>query len=233
MKIEKNVYNEQCDDLPYERFMQRGGQSLSDLELLAILLQTGSRTKNVLEIAELVLGRLRIYGPGLTGLSRIEMPELKQIEGIGNVKAIKLKTVAEISSRIWQTDAYERLYFNSPATIAQYYREMLRHEMVENVIAIVFDTKMGYLGEKMLTKGTVDASLISPRELFIYALQMQAVHMILLHNHPSGDVTASKQDMEITNRISELGQMMSIDLVDHIIIGGTRYFSFKEHGLIS
>lgn len=231
MKKEKNVYNEQCD-LPYERFLQKGSQSLSDLEVLAILIQTGSRTKNVLEIAELVLQRLRVYGPGLTGLSRIELSELKQIEGIGNVKAIKLKTVAEISSRIWQTNAYERLYFNSPKSIADYYRETLRHEMVEKVIVIMFDTKMGYLGEKLLTQGTVDASLVSPRELFIYALQMQAVHMIMLHNHPSGDVTASKQDVDITNRISELGKMMSIDLVDHIIIGDTRFFSFKEHGLI-
>lgn len=231
MKIEKNVYNEQCD-LPYERCLKLGSQSLSDMELLAILLQTGSREKSVLELAETVLRKLRVYGPGLTGLKSIEIGELKQIEGIGNVKAIKLKSVAEISSRIWQTDAYERLYFTSPKSIADYYREMLRHELVEKVIVIVLDTRMGFLGEKLLTKGTVDASLISPREVFLYALQMQAVHMILIHNHPSGDVTASRQDIAITNRISELGQMICIDLVDHIILGGTKYFSFKEEGMI-
>ena len=231
MKDSKIVQTDKSG-LPYERFQRSGSDSLTDPELLSILLQTGSGDKNVLELASQVMETIRYYGPGLTGLASVPICELKKLEGIGTVKAIRLKAVAEISKRIWQTDAHNRLVFSSPSTIAAYYREQLRYEQVEKVILLVLDTRMGYLGEKVLTEGTVNASLISPRELFIYALQMQAVHMILLHNHPSGDEHPSKQDIQITERISELGKMMDVDLLDHIIIGGLHYYSFKEQGLL-
>ena len=231
MKDSKIVQTDKSG-LPYERFQRSGSDSLTDPELLSILLQTGSGDKNVLELASQVMETIRYYGPGLTGLAGVPFCELKKLEGIGTVKAIRLQAVAEISKRIWQTDAHNRLVFSSPSTIAAYYREQLRYEQVEKVILLVLDTRMGYLGEKVLTEGTVNASLISPRELFIYALQMQAVHMILLHNHPSGDEHPSKQDIQITERISELGKMMDVDLLDHIIIGGLHYYSFKEQGLL-
>ena len=232
MKDAKTVKTDKSG-LPYERFQKSGSDSLTDLELLSILLQTGSRDQNVLELASRLLELLKCHGPGLTGLANVELCELKKLEGIGTVKAIRLKAVAEISKRIWQTDAHKRLVFSSPSTIAAYYREQFRYEQVEKVMVLVLDTKMGFLGEKVLSEGTVNASLISPRELFIYALQMQAVHMILLHNHPSGDRHPSKQDMQITERISSLGKMMDVDLLDHIIIGGLQYYSFKEQGLLT
>lgn len=220
-------------NLPYEKFISYGSRSLTDSELLAILLRTGTRSMNARELGEKVLTETARYGNGLLGLYHIPLKELRKIEGIGEVKAIQLKTVAELSTRMAQAKAKGNLSFRHPASVADYYMERFRHESVEYIMLLLLDSGLHLIDERILSKGTVNASLVSPREVFIHALQAQAAGIMLLHNHPGGDPAPSGNDIRITERIMQIGALTDIPLFDHIIIGDTKYFSFKERNLMT
>lgn len=220
-------------DLPYEKFLRYGPEHLTERELLAIILRTGTREKNALELAGEVLSLARYPREGLLGLYDISLEELMQIKGIGLVKAVRLKCLTELSMRISRASAKEGLLFNSPNLVAQYFMEPLRHRETECVILVSLDTKGRMIGEKKISDGSVKMSLISPREIFLEALHTKAVNILLVHNHPSGDPTPSRLDRDVTQNISRLGRMMDILLLDHIIIGDNRYASFKELGYLT
>ncbi|MCM1100524.1 MAG: DNA repair protein RadC [Clostridium sp.] len=219
-------------DLPYEKFLQKGPASLTESELLAIILRTGTNKKSAVELAGEVLSLAKYPREGLLGLYDVTLEELMQIKGIGQVKAVKLKCLAELSVRISRATAKEGLTFNSPRLVAQYFMETLRHRRTECVILVSLDTGGRLLGEKKLSDGSVRMALISPREIFLEALRAGAVSILLVHNHPSGDPTPGKCDRELTRNVSRLGAMMDIPLLDHIIIGDNRYASFKELGYL-
>ncbi|MDD7738733.1 MAG: DNA repair protein RadC, partial [Lachnospiraceae bacterium] len=168
---------------------------------------------------------------GLLGLYHLTIPELVKVKGIGRVKAIQLKCVGELSRRIAAADARPSLSFDNPSSIAAYYMERLRHEEQEVLICMMFDTKNHLLGEREITRGTVNSALISPRELFLCALQFHAVHILLVHNHPSGIPEPSGDDIEVTRRIRRAGELLGISLLDHIIIGDHCYISMLEQGI--
>ncbi|MBR1389882.1 MAG: DNA repair protein RadC [Lachnospiraceae bacterium] len=214
---------------PYEKCMEQGPERLSDAELLAVLLRTGTPGNNVVRLATAVLQK---GGGNLLALYQLSMDELMQIPGIGQVKAIQLKCMAELSKRIARTGRRDAVVLSDARSIAAYYMEQLRHEQQENLILCMFDAKCRLIRERVLTIGTVNASLISPREIFIQALEQHAVHVILVHNHPSGNPTPSKQDVSVTEQVRACGMMIGIELLDHIIIGDKRYFSFKEQEMI-
>jgi DNA repair protein RadC len=220
-------------DLPYEKFLQSGPESLTERELLAIILRTGTREKNALELAGEVLSLARYPREGLLGLYDVTLEELMQIKGIGLVKAVKLKCLTELSMRISRASAREGLMFNSPDLVAQYFMESLRHRTTECVILVSLDTKGRMIGEKKISDGSVRMSIVSPREIFLEALHARAVNILLVHNHPSGDPTPSRLDCELTQNVKQLGDMMDILLLDHIIIGDNRYTSFKELGYLT
>lgn len=230
-KCENNEYY-RMQNLPYEKFVTHGSSALTDSELLAIILRTGTRGVSACQLGERVLSKTSKNGNGLLGLHQISLPDLMQIEGIGEVKAIQLKAIAEISTRIAQAKARKSLCYRTPYSIADYYMERLRHENVEYIILLLFDSGLHVIAEKILSKGTVNASLLSPREVFVQALRDQAASVMLLHNHPGGDPTPSGNDMQITKRIQEAGKLTDIPLLDHIIIGDNSYFSFQESGLL-
>ncbi len=232
VKCENNDYY-RMQNLPYEKFAAYGGQSLTDSELLAILLRTGTHGLNARQLGEKVLAESARYGNGLLGLYHIPIGELRKIEGIGHVKAVQLKTVAELCVRMAQARAKSSLSFHRPATVAAYYMERFRHENVEYIMLLLLDSGMHLTGEKMLSKGTVNASLLSPRDVLIHAVQGQAAGIMLLHNHPGGDPSPSANDIRITQRIYRLGELADIPLFDHIIIGDNRYFSFQERKLLT
>lgn len=214
--------------MPYERFLRFGAENLTDRELLAIILRTGTKDVNALELAGQVLSLAKHPREGLLGLYDVTLEELMQIKGIGMVKAVKLKSLTELSMRISRTTAKEGLLFTSSSTVADYFMEKLRHRETECVILVCLDGKGQMIAEKKLSDGSVKMSLISPREIFMEALKCRAVNIILVHNHPSGDPTPSRADRELTRNLSELGEKMDIPLLDHIIIGDNRYTSFKE-----
>ena len=145
------------------------------------------------------------------------------------MKAIQLQCIGELSRRIWKRKAIKSpVRFNDPAQVAEYYQEDLRHKEQEEFHMMLFNTKQNMIGDVALSKGTVNASLATPREIFIQALKFQAVSLILVHNHPSGDASPSQEDLNVTRRIKEAGQLLGIALTDHIIIGEHAYVSLRE-----
>lgn len=220
------------ENLPYEKFLRFGPKGLTESELLAIILRTGTRDKSALELAEEVLALAEPSREGLLGLYDIPIERLMEIKGIGEVKAVKLKCITELSQRIASATARERISLQRPDTVAAYYMEQLRHRKTECVVLVSVDAKSRLLGDVMLSSGSATMSLISPREIFLEALKKQAVSIILIHNHPSGDPTPSKADAQLTAELAGMGQMLGIPLLDHIIIGDNRYMSFKEEKLI-
>lgn len=213
---------------PYEKCERFGVENLTDAELLAIILQTGTKEYSVLELSQRVLEKCP--EPNFAGLACMSFKDLTAIYGIGRVKALKLQVITEISKRMSQTNRAPKLQFRDPAAIAGYYMQKLRFLDVEQVYVLFFDTKCNFLGDKLMTIGTVNSSLVSPREIFMEAVERQAVYLVMLHNHPSGDPEASNADIQITERVFDTGKMLDIQLLDHIIIGDNRYFSFKESG---
>lgn len=216
---------------PYEKFSQFGPESLSDAELLAIIIRTGTKEEKSIDLAKKILN-ISNSDEGILAITRLSLKDLQQIKGIGKVKAVQIKCIAELSRRIAKTTARRRLCMNNPRTIADYYMEDLRFVNQEVTLLIMVDTKNQFLSDKVISKGTVNASLISPREIFLESLNNQAVYIILIHNHPSGDPTPSKEDILATKRIKEAGMLIGIMLLDHIIIGDKRYISMKEQGIL-
>lgn len=219
-------------NLPYERFCALGAESLTDSELIAIILRTGTKDKSAIQLAEQVLKLGKAPREGLLGLYDVSLEQLMTIKGIGEVKAVKLKCIAALSMRIRRYAAKEGLQIQHSNTVAEYFMEQLRHRETECVMLVCLDTKGQILKETLISTGSVRMSLISPREIFIEALQHKAVNIILIHNHPSGDPTPSRQDCLLTQNLSEMGKKINVPLLDHIIIGNNRYTSFKELSLL-
>lgn len=216
---------------PYEKCLRYGAESLTNTELLAVLLRTGVKGMNALELARNILN-LQTEEESLLNIHQLTLSKLKRIKGIGSVKAIQILCISELAKRLAKSTAKEGLIFHSPSTIAKYYMEEMRHQKQENMKLLMLNTKTKLIGETNISKGTVNASLISPRELFIEALNCEAVSIILLHNHPSGDPTPSESDILLTNRIKAAGELIGVELLDHIIIGNNCYISFLEEKMI-
>ena len=217
---------------PYEKCRALGPGALSDEELLADIIRTGSRSENSLELAGRIM-ELSLPGDGLAGLLHRSLPEFMSIEGIGVVKGLQLCCIGELSRRIWRRKSLEASpAFCEPADIASYYMEEMRHLEQEEVRAMFLDTKQVLLRDVLLSRGTVNASLISPREVLIQALCNRAVAMVLVHNHPSGDPSPSREDELLTRRVEEAGKIIGISLLDHVIIGDTTYISLRERGIL-
>ena len=220
------------NDMPYEKFLRLGSSALTEAELLAIIIRTGTKDLKPVEIGHKILSLPSVKSYGLSGLYHVTLKELIGIKGIGQVKAVKLKCLAELSMRMAMTTAKKELRFLNPSSVANYYMEKLRHEKKERVMLLLLDSKEQLLGEELLSIGTVSSSPLSPREVFVAALKKEAVHIMLLHNHPSGDPIPSSEDIRVTEDIKEIGGMMDIPLIDHIIIGDNKYMSFREAGLL-
>ena len=213
---------------PYEKFIQFGPESLSDQELLAIIVRTGTRQNNAVSLSKQIL---ELTGNGLLGLHHITLNELMSIDGIGQVKAVKIKCIAELSNRISKMRASKNIVFHAPETVADYYMEQLRHLEKEVLIVIFLDGKNQLISDKCISIGTINASLASTREIFKQALKENAVSILVLHNHPSGDASPSKEDIFLTKKLKEASLLIDIPLIDHIIIGDHNFTSLKQKGI--
>ena len=228
----KNVLKT-ASELPYERFKRFGPENLTEIELLAIILRTGTRDNHVLQVAEEVMSLARYPKEGLLGLYDVTLDELMGIRGIGEVKAVRLKCLTELSMRMSMAKAREGLNLTSSGQVAAYFMEKLRHRETECVVVACVDAKGQLICERKLSEGSVNMSLISPREIFLAALESRAVNIVLVHNHPSGDPTPSRSDRELTRNVRDTGEKMGIRLLDHVIIGDNRYVSFRERAWFS
>lgn len=217
-------------DRPYERCARLGPSALSDAELLSIIIRTGSRRQNSLETARQVLS-LNYPGDGILGLCHLTLQELTRLDGIGTVKGVQLMCVGELSRRISKRCAISNFEtFRTPDEVVNYYMEDMRHMEQEQVYAMFLDSKKRLIRDTLISKGTVNAALAEPRDIFIEALRCRAVGVILVHNHPSGDPTPSRHDQQITEEVKKAGEMIGIQLLDHIVIGDHTYCSFKKEG---
>lgn len=214
---------------PYERFRNLGPEALSDAELLAIILKTGTRNLTSMELARNLLSRCQ---GNLLNLYELSHEQLMETKGIGTVKAIQLKAVAELSRRIARTDRGYRLSLNSPSSIADYYMEEMRHRRKEAFVGAFFDAKCKFLGDSVISTGSVSQTFVSPMELFRKALMCSAVMIVILHNHPSGDPAPSEEDRKITRQVEKGAQLLGLTLADHIVIGDNRYYSFRENHML-
>lgn len=216
---------------PYEKCEKYGVSSLSDAELLAVIIKSGSQGERSVEVANRILN-LKKETPGLVGLNYLTQEDLIKIRGIGRVKAIQLLCVTELTKRMAKERCIKQMDFSSPKMIAEYYMQDMRCLECEQVMLLLLDTKCHKIRDFLISKGTVNAAMAEPREVFQKALKYGAVNIIILHNHPSGDVTPSKADIMLTKRLSEVGKLVGVPLVDHIIIGNNTYMSFQENGMM-
>jgi DNA repair protein RadC len=220
------------DERPYEKCLKEGAQSLSDAELLSIIIRTGSRGENSLILAQKILA-LNYPKKGILGLLHLSMQELMQVKGIGTVKGAQLLCIGELSKRIWKRTAQlEAASFHNPLDIVNYYVEDMRHREQELVYVMLLNTKGVLIRDIMISQGTVNVSVVSPREIFIEAVKHHAVSLVMIHNHPSGDPAPSREDINLTKRVKEAGELLGIRLLDHIIIGDNCYISLKERGIL-
>ncbi|MBR5799634.1 MAG: DNA repair protein RadC [Lachnospiraceae bacterium] len=218
--------------LPYEKFLKMGPESLTEEELLAIILRTGTKRLSALDLAGRILELPATGVGGLNALHHLSVKELMEIPGIGEVKAVKLKCISELAVRMASQKAKQSLRFENPGTVAAYFMEEMRHKEKEEIFLLSLDNRLQLIEKYVLSVGTVNAALLSPREVFVHACQRKATFIMLLHNHPGGDSHASAADIQITRQIKEAGEILGINLMDHIIIGNGNYYSMKENGLL-
>ncbi|CAG5092421.1 DNA repair protein RadC [Thermobacillus xylanilyticus] len=216
------------EDRPRERMMIDGAEALSDAELLAILLRTGTRNESAVNLANRIL---RECG-GLRQLVDMSIAELTNIRGVGPAKAVQLRAGIELGRRLARRAASDRPAIRKPEDAAKLVMEDLRSELKEHFVCLFLNTKNQVLARETLSVGTLNASLVHPREVFRAAIKRGSASIICLHNHPSGDPTPSPEDIALTRRLQEAGALIGIDVLDHIVIGDGRFISLKEQGYL-
>ena len=219
---------------PRERLAELGPDALSDAELIAILLRTGLQGKSAVDVgAELV----QQFGT-LSALAQATLEELQSIKGIGRDKAIALQSAFTLARRMAAEIREAAPVLDTPDSVADFLREECRPYEVEHFYAILVNTRRRLIRKVHLTTGTLDAAIVHPRDVFRHAVATNASAIILVHNHPSGDPTPSKADITVTRDLVRAGQLLKIEVLDHVILGqrttdrARDYFSLKEHGYI-
>ena len=207
---------------PRERFLKHGPEALSDSELFAIILRTGSPSENVIDMSN----RL-IKEHGLNNLFECSLTELQKIKGIGPSKAMQLLAMAELGKRYSQSKNPIKKISRSK-DVFDLFHERLKDKKQEEFYVLMLNSQNNIIGEQLVSKGILDASILHPREVFKPAIKNSASKIILVHNHPSGDSKPSDEDVEITRKINNLGKDLNIILLDHIIIGNEEWWSWIE-----
>ncbi|MCR4740953.1 MAG: DNA repair protein RadC [Lachnospiraceae bacterium] len=220
-----------ADERPYEKCLRFGPEVLSDCELLAVFLRTGASGCTGIDISREVLS-LPDGSRSLSALLSKSTRELLRIRGIGEVKAITLKCIAEISRRLNRPAIDDKVNLNNPQSIAAMFMDEMCYLDHEEVRVVCLNGANRYITDEILTKGTVNRSLISTREIYKIALLNSAVGIVLLHNHPGGDPSPSENDILVTDKVKKAGELMDIKLIDHLIIGGGSFVSMRGSGYI-
>lgn len=216
------------EERPRERLLKHGAKNVSNQELLAILLVSGTREETVLQLAK----RILMHFEGIKLLSEATIEELTAIKGIGIAKGVQLLAAIELGKRMSNVKQKEEYFIRSPEDGANYVMEDMRNLKQEHFVALFLNTKNQVIHRKTIFIGSLNSSIVHPREVFREAVRRSAASIICIHNHPSGDPTPSKEDIYVTKRLVESGKMMGIEVLDHIIIGNRRFVSLKEKGYI-
>lgn len=213
------------EERPRERLLMYGPENLSNEELLMIILKTGTKNYSVKEVS---LNLLKIIN-NISNLKNMTLNKLTSIPGIGKIKAIELMAVIELTKRInEEVSIKDMISCTNPITIINYFNYLFKDKKQEEFYVIYLDNKKKYLDKKKLFIGSINLSIVHPREIFKQAYLLSASFLICIHNHPSGDATPSNEDIVITKNLKKIGEIHAIYLIDHIIIGNNNYYSFFE-----
>jgi DNA repair protein RadC len=207
---------------PRERLQEFGVESLSDAELLSIILRTGTKSENVIDMSNRLIA---LYG--IDELFNCTIKELEKINGIGKGKAMQLLAVSELGKRIRLKERKQEK-INSAKDIFNLFEERLKSKKQEYFYTVLLNTKNYVISIQKISMGILDASIIHPREIFKSAIRNSASRIVLVHNHPSGDPEPSEEDLDITNKLIESGELIGIEVLDHVIIGDNKYWSWIE-----
>ncbi len=218
----KNLPNE---EKPRERFLKYGKENISNNELIEIILKSGTRKSGLKEISHNILSSVN----NISELKNMEVSFLSTIDGMSKVKAIELLSAIELGRRVYEENNYNDLVsLTNPSSIINYFHTLFKNEKQEKFYVIYLDNQKKYIDKKLLFTGTVNYSLVHPREIFKEAYLLSASSIICIHNHPSGNSAPSSNDIELTKKIKEISNLHGILLLDHIIIGHNNYYSFYE-----
>ncbi len=210
------------ENRPRERFLKSGASSLSDAELLAIILEKGTKEENVIDMSNRLISKC-----GLSKLSDLSLKELQEINGIGPAKAMQIKALFEFNKRHNLAKTYSK-YIKSAKDVFDLFSERLKDEKQEKFIILMLNSKNGIIAEELISIGSLESASLHPREIFKPAIKNSASKVILIHNHPSGDATPSESDRKLTEKLLETGEMLGINIIDHVIIGAGKWWSWRE-----
>ena len=227
--MKRTVKEMQPDEQPREKLTNHGGESLSDAELLAILLRTGSQKMNVIQTAQALLDH---FG-GLRYLARKSWQDMKVIPGMGKVKSLTLEAVFELSRRLEIAGLGEQIQISSPKDAVAYFGPKLRDLTKEVFIVAFLNNAKIVMGYKKISSGGSTATIVDPAEVMRQAVMNEANSILLVHNHPSGNKKESRADIQLTKRLRKAGKLLGIPVDDHLIIAGDGFTSFKTKGLIT
>ncbi|WP_318245332.1 RadC family protein [Paenibacillus gallinarum] len=213
---------------PRERMLHHGAGALSHAELLAILLRTGTRQESAIHVAQRILSE----AGSLRSLVDLTIEELVQIKGVGPAKAVQLKAGIELGQRLSQSRLPSSPTIRSPRDAADLLMEQLRYLQKEHFVCLFLNTKNHVIAQETLSMGSLNAAIVHPREVFRAAIKCSSASLICAHNHPSGDPTPSPEDIKLTKRLLEAGEIVGIEVLDHVVIGDGKFVSLKEQGFI-
>lgn len=217
------------NELPRERFIKYGVESLSNEELLSIILKTGTKNIPVNVVSLEILSSIK----DITKLKDMKINNLTNIKGVGRIKAITLLASIELGRRIYNSNNNLKRYnIKNPIDIISYFNELLKDKKQEEFYVLYLDNKNNVIENKKLFVGTLNKSIVHPREIFKEAYILSSASIVCVHNHPSGNVTPSQEDISLTRKIHEIALIHEIKLLDHIIVGDNNYFSFYENKLL-
>lgn len=213
------------EEKPRERLIIYGVKNISNEELISIILKTGIKNKSVKDLANIILSNFN----NITEMKDIELNTIIKIKGIGKVKAIELIAAIELGRRVYYDKNISSIQIKNSKDIYDYFYSIMKDLKQENFYVLYLDNKKKIIDKKLLYIGTINNSVVHPREIFKYAYLMSASFIICIHNHPSGDSSPSKEDKIFTNNLIEIGKIQNIPVLDHIIIGSNNYYSFFEN----
>lgn len=213
---------------PMEKLINYGVANLSDKELLAILIGSGTRDHNAIELAQKILEEDFLDNQLLFA----SVEELMQIKGIGISKSTRIVAGLELGKRLGMIDRYNQISYNNPETVAEYFYSHYQQSSTEEFVVLILDSKNKLIALETISVGTINSTIVHPREVFKGAIKRSANAIILVHNHPSGDPTPSDEDIRITKRLAEAGEIVGIKVLDHIVVGKNRHISLRERNII-
>lgn len=227
MVVRMKVKDLPISSQPRERMLQYGVENLSDIDLISIILRTGTKDSNVKDVACEIIKSVE----SINNLNNVGIRELSKIKGVGPIKAITLLASIELGKRVNNKEIALNMPLTTGDKVHEAFKRLFIDEKQEKLLSIFLDSKKRLISYKIMFIGTLDKSIIHPREIFNEAIKVHASSIIIIHNHPSSDITPSKEDIEITKKLDECGNIIGIPILDHLITNGKDYYSFYDEYL--